>query len=875
MSDNKLSLLISRQVPEFVLDENPIFVSFLEAYYEFLENAQGTKKNDLLTKSKDLRYLSDVDYSVDEFEESFFNTYAELIPKDIAVNKEILIKNLLPVYLAKGSEKSFQLLFRMLFGQELQVQYPKSSILRASDGKWKIENAIKISELIHSEHTGDGTTKTFYLLGQFSADELTIKKNGVVQTSGFTVRKESKKLIFNTAPSTSDTIDVLYPSTLDKNIFVNRKVTGKNSGATGIVEKVSIKIVNQKPVCELFIDSKTLLGTFEIGENVKTNVFDDNGDLVNVRFESISTLLSINIITGGANYNVGDPAIVFSEDADEQATAIISRTFKGTVNKTTVRDGGAGFQIAKRVVPVGYSNTEMDFTISAVDTTGANSANVFTIFSDIISDIDPSNTLISATNYHFPATVVASENVNTVIAHALSNTTYIAIGEIDTVAIVANNVIVTTTPTLNAEPATVTIEPLTANTSVNTEVKIDTFGSVGKIIIDEPGYNYAVGDQLVFTNKPMCFGQGAEGEVTSVSLLGRITGVALRPSKITGTANVTSLSNVMVHGVGTLFQDELIVGDKIMINGQTKTVVTIASNTSLNVNSTFTSTFNDKPVRKWGKNLLGGQGYTQDKLPDITITSANGTGGYIVATAIMGDGEDINAEGTKKLGEIEEITITNPGSGFRVVPQVDLTLFGDGTATANATLSPTFETFEGRFTSSDGILSSLDRKLQGRDYYHDYSYLLSSFVEFAKYKKLFNELLHPAGFQMFAELNHMDELTATPASLDTVVAPKTIRTLSGTVNVNSSVIVIGTGTKFNVANSHGLLTVGSYIAVNSEIRVVNSIVNNTTITVTSPFTITANGQELIVMNTVYDAVATEVTLDEIIAENELVLTVES
>jgi hypothetical protein len=56
---------------------------------------------------------------------------------------------------------------------------------------------------------------------------------------------------------------------------------------------------------------------------------------------------------------------------------------------------------------------------------------------------------------------------------------------------------------------------------------------------------------------------------------------------------------------------------------------------------------------------------------------------------------------------------------------------------------------------------------------------------------------------------------------------------------------------------------------------VNAIISETLLTVSSAFTITANDEEMIVMNTDYDAIATEITLDEIIAENELVLTVES
>ena len=309
---------------------------------------------------------------------------------------------------------------------------------------------------------------------------------------------------------------------------------------------------------------------------------------------------------------------------------------------------------------------------------------------------------------------------------------------------------------------------------------------------------------------------------------------------------------------------------------ETRKVVDISSNTSLNVNTAFTGSFvNDRSIRKVGKYPIGGANYKASALPTVTITSANGNSGLIEVASLMGAGEDLTGAGTKRPGEIEQIQVLDPGSGITIIPQVDLSSFGDGTATANVELSDTFDALPGRWTSSDGILSS-DRKLQGRNFYVNYSYLTTSFVEFSKYKKIFKDLLHPAGFKAYAEWEARNDLDATTVSLNTLVAPKTIRTLSGTVNIgNTSITVTGTGTKFNVANTIGLITIGSYIAINSEIRMVNAIISNTELTVSVPFTVTANVEDLVVINTAYNAVATEVTLDEIIAENELVLTVES
>jgi hypothetical protein len=96
MSFANTSILVNSQVPEFVREDHPLFITFLEAYYEFLETKQSGELNDLTQQAKNLRYLSDVDFSLNQFEDSFFNSFASLLPRDVAVDKEFLIKNVLP-----------------------------------------------------------------------------------------------------------------------------------------------------------------------------------------------------------------------------------------------------------------------------------------------------------------------------------------------------------------------------------------------------------------------------------------------------------------------------------------------------------------------------------------------------------------------------------------------------------------------------------------------------------------------------------------------------------------------------------------------------------------------------------------------------------
>lgn len=649
MSDLQTSLLINRQVPEFVREENPLFVAFLEAYYEYLETKQGTQINDLVKRSKDLRYLPDVDESIDDFEESFFNMYASLIPQDVEVDKAFLIKNILPLYLSKGSEKSFKLLFRMIFGQELEVKYPRNEVLRASDGNWLVEKFVKVNDTISVIHTGNGSTKIFDIMPcrcpitggplDFSGS---VYINGSHITSGFTVRKETSKIYFDVAPALNSNIEI-YIDNPDKTKFVGRQIRGLTSGATCLVQRVGSQILNNRLVNELYVDETSVLGTFAIGEIIETTLLSPEENTFRVHLRGISRIVSINIIDGGANYQVGDPAVIVAPVYDIAPKAVISKVFTGKINKIVIQDGGAGFQVPGNVYATGYSTDELRLAISQVETDRANSvSDTYFIYSDLISDIDPANTTISAADWHFPGNISPSGtmNVNNTIYYAFTNTAYTLIGGISNVAIISSNVVVSSLPVLGAEPAKIYLDGETANTTAQSTVTIDTFGSIGKLEIYSGGELYHVGDELVFTNpkNKMAVGLGATAEVSNTTSAGNITEVLLLPPKITGTANIYSASNTQVQGNNTLFLTELVPGDLIMIRTantgveafETRKVISIANNENLTVNSPFNYTFAvDRAIRKYGNYPIGGQGYTARTLPTIEIISSTGSGGII------------------------------------------------------------------------------------------------------------------------------------------------------------------------------------------------------------------------------------------------------
>jgi hypothetical protein len=126
MIRNKLSSLVSRQLPEFVREDYPTFVAFVEAYYEYLE-AQGVN----------LKTLRDIDETLEDFISQFKKELAHNLPTVNPINDErFILSKIKDQYLAKGSQASFELLFKLLFGKKVELFYPGRQLLRASDGRW-------------------------------------------------------------------------------------------------------------------------------------------------------------------------------------------------------------------------------------------------------------------------------------------------------------------------------------------------------------------------------------------------------------------------------------------------------------------------------------------------------------------------------------------------------------------------------------------------------------------------------------------------------------------------------------------------------------------------------------------------------------------
>lgn len=133
--ENNISSLVQRQIPEHLRDTAPLFISFLETYYEYAQ--QRTNSVGLIQYH---RSNTDIDFTLDSYVNKFYSTYGPQLPLELAVDKRNFIKLLNSIYTAKGTEKAFKLLFRVLFNEDVSITTPSDQILKASDGVWSRES---------------------------------------------------------------------------------------------------------------------------------------------------------------------------------------------------------------------------------------------------------------------------------------------------------------------------------------------------------------------------------------------------------------------------------------------------------------------------------------------------------------------------------------------------------------------------------------------------------------------------------------------------------------------------------------------------------------------------------------------------------------
>ena len=134
---NKISDVVAENLPDFVVQDHPVFVTFVEEYYKWLESQDNS-----YFAPMSLLGTVDIDQTTDDFVKYFKNEVFKGFPdnytsvKGDALDLKVILKRVRSFYLAKGSESSIRFLMRALFDVYSEVYIPSTDILNASGGRW-------------------------------------------------------------------------------------------------------------------------------------------------------------------------------------------------------------------------------------------------------------------------------------------------------------------------------------------------------------------------------------------------------------------------------------------------------------------------------------------------------------------------------------------------------------------------------------------------------------------------------------------------------------------------------------------------------------------------------------------------------------------
>ena len=319
----KLSSLVQSQVPEFVREDYQSFISFLQAYYDYLQNTQV-----------DLKTIRDLDTTLDSFIRYFRDELALNLPNN-DVNQKFLLQHMKEQYAAKGSEASFKLLFRLLFNKEVTLDYPSKQMLRASDGRWNQDVSV-FAEII----TGNPND----IVGKL-VDVIT--PNKIIRV--LVDRRQDVEIEVDRAIRLSDTV---YEFLIDRRFFGNISVGDRlryRDDSRGIYFTADIKATTTN------LEVQVPGSGFKVGDLYNIRNYDGFGSIMKVsRINSEGGILSAQFIKYGVGYTTDFTTTISAysgQDLAGTSGTVISRVG----NNLSISEGLDGYSESGTINTTDYN----------------------------------------------------------------------------------------------------------------------------------------------------------------------------------------------------------------------------------------------------------------------------------------------------------------------------------------------------------------------------------------------------------------------------------------------------------------------------------------------------------------------------------------
>ena len=707
-------------------------------------NARGTitKLNrKALNGTKTFTDLIDPDLTSEGILDWFKKELYPNIRNTASVDLRYFLKHLKEFYRSKGSEKSYRTLFRALYGQDsLDFYYPKSDMLKVSDGNWLQDTVLQLSydvsylefngltitgntslatafvqnvttrkignvpviELVVTTFVGtftvsetitattaEGTELSAILTGMLTDVTIVSGGEGYSVDEALTVTDATNVGFGGAAKvksTTSDQVAVITVSDAGNGYQVNDPLTFNNTGTNAVVGAAA-KVATLSDTFTVDVVSTLLTAAIETKTVDLSGAF---GVEVTAGMHIGNNAIFANATKKGVviSYTTGSPNVLSYYDKDNETLQITltCTTTSGSTSITTTNTSGltAGQPVSGTGIPTGATVASVTNSTTFVLSTNASASGSASLIFNTVSTTPESLTAFANgdTLHLFNKSGVAVLGAFSVTINDTSFTTSTAHVALNSTNYGAGFASPNGTFTTSTNTITVTYSG-GHNLQVNDTVKLD----------------FSVG-----------------------ALNGTYT-VATRAS-----ATVFTVTKSGASGSGTVEMIPII--SSRMKNAFTFTTQTFGKVATVSYSS-HGSGYETKPTA-----TLTSLGYYS-----TVETRSDGAGGFYGSNATIAIG-DLG-------GAVTGVTITEPGFGYELAPAVTGATHSTA-ATLTGILGIT-RIKDGKYSGEDGMPSS-QKKVQDNDYYQDYSYVLKTTDSVNVWRNDVLKLLHPAGYKLFGEV---------------------------------------------------------------------------------------------------------------------------
>lgn len=708
-----ISTKVDDQVPAVVRDDHPAFVTFLRKYYQWLE-----QEGNAYEIIGNLIAYGDIDQTTTNFIEYFEKTYTESIPDGVLIDKDFLIKHIREWYRERGSRKSFQYLFRILFDDDIDFRLPSEEILRPSDGRWSQAQTIK----------------TTYTAGVESLQGRSI----IGLTSNAKAILES---VLNTAENSGNMAEIII-SSVDGTFQAGETIRGVD------VDGNNVDFV----LFEMYVGNTiTNPGNgYSVGGPIIFNPPSAGSTTISAQVAELTNgfIDTATLVSGGSGFFLEE---YLSIDNTGHLDPVEGKAAKIRVKKIIAQ--------AEDLVPNGNFPTDIsswtDASIGAATVTWNAGA-----YLDL-NDTDDGGTIAHAYQQQ--------SGLDIGVEHVITFDTLTNAGAILRVGITAGStefLEVFNLPIGTNQSFVFT--PTVANPFISFLLNETGGGSIttgiDNVRISRNDKNYVLNGDLLtdltnWTANDSGTGSSSWNEGGYIELNGGSSGTGARHQTLTLVSGrkyrlkLDVLKNTGIIrigtsiGVGDIFEDTSappVADREIVFTAGATNILWFGNTVNTPIGIDNISVIASGTISELEIENKGG-GY-------VSLPTLDGTG------EISGTGSNVTLFGMG-IGGIKKITIIKPGFGVTAVPTIDMSGFGDGTATITALTDVVFVDSEGRWLTSDSLLDT-NRVLQDSDFYQQYSYVIKSSTTFSLWEDIVKKLLHPAGTKMFGQISTSQTVAA-------------------------------------------------------------------------------------------------------------------